>query len=172
MAKKDVLSQEDELQALRNRVADLEREKEANSSEKYLKEIQDLRKSQTQGLNNVTIKPIQSDKHISLWHVSGHNIGKRVGPIHHASAEETFLSFAKVGIKLSMTRPTEEFIENYKKSKEYKDFEAKEIKRRDTKNRSKKESQIEKLTQAIAKSQGVDPNTLNSIKQQHEVGVY
>ena len=167
MAKKDVLEQ-NELELLRNRVAQLEAEKE-NGSDRYLKEIQDLKKSQTQGMNNVVIKPIQGDKHVSLWHVSGHNIGKKVGPIHPASAEDTFIAFASAGIKLSMRKPTEEFIENYKKSKEYKDFEAKEIKRREQKNRSKKESQIEKLTAAIAKSQGIDPKKLNSIKDEHEV---
>lgn len=169
MAKKDILEQ-NELELLRNRVAQLEAEKE-NGSDRYLKEIQDLKKSQTQGMNNVVIKPIQGDKHISLWHVSGHNIGKKVGPIHPSSAEDTFIAFSNAGIKLSMRKPTEEFIEEYKKSKEYKDSEVKEIKRRSAKERSKKESQIEKLTAAIAKSQGIDPSKLNSIKDRSEVGV-
>lgn len=171
MAKKDILEQ-NELELLRNRVAQLEAEKANDQgTDRYLREIQDLKKSQTQGMNNVVIKPIQGDKHISLWHVSGHNIGKKVGPIHPGSAEDTFIAFSQAGIKLSMRKPTEEFIEEYKKSKEYKDAEAKEIKRRASKDRSRKESQIEKLTAAIAKSQGIDPSKLNSIKDRAEVGV-
>lgn len=164
---------EQELETLRQRVAELEQEKEisGNSSDRYLKEIQDLKKNQTSGLNNVNIKPIQGDKHISLWHVSGHNVGKRVGPIHHASAEDTFISFANAGIKLSMHRPSQEFIDKYKLSKEYKDAETKEIKRRTTKNRSRAASQIEKLTEAIAQSQGINPSEVNRIKDQSEVRV-
>lgn len=170
---KNQLSEQDELTALRNRVAELEKDKEfqADSSDRYLKEIQDLKKASSASLNNVSIKSIQGDKHISLWHVSGHNIGKRIGPVHPAAAEEIFINFSKIGVKVSMNRPTQEFIDSYKKTKEYKDFESAEIKRRSVKNRSKKESEIERLTQAIAKSQGISVKEVNQIKQQHEVGV-
>lgn len=164
------VNQEDELLKLQNRIAELEAEKESNSSSRYLKEIQDLKKAQTQGLNNIQFKPIH-EKLISLWHVSGHNIGKRVGPIHPGGAEDVFMQFATVGIKLSMTKPTEEEIALYKKSKEYKDAEAKEIKRRAAKNRSRGQSQIEKLTEAIANSQGIKPSEVNRIKDQAEVGI-
>lgn len=169
MAKNTVVSQEDELLKVQNRIKELEDEKAVNSNSQYLKEIQDLQKAQTQGNSNISIKPIQGDKHISMWHVSGHNIGKRVGPIHPGGAQDIFLQFEKAGIRLSLTKPTPELIETYKKTKEYKDAEAKEIKRRAAKNRSNSESQIEKLTQAIAKSQGIRPEDVNRIKDQSEV---
>lgn len=170
MSKQERISQEEELIALRAKVEQLEREKESNSSDKYLKEIQDLKKAQQQGVDNIKFKPIH-EKLISLWHVSGHNIGKRVGPIHPGGAEDVFLQFSSVGIKLSMTKPTEAEIEAYKKTKEYKAAEEKEIKRRAAKNRSRGSNQIEKLTEAIAKSQGIRMDQVNRIKSQEEVGI-
>lgn len=165
------LTAEQELELLRSRVNELETERELtrNSSDRYLKEIQDLKKSVTAGNSNISIKAI-GDKHISLWHVSGHNIGKRIGPIHPSAAEDTFIMFANAGIKISLNKPTEDFIENYKKTKEYKEFALKEETRREGKNRSKKASQIEKLTEAIAKQHGVNVKEF-AIKERHEVGV-
>ncbi len=162
---------QEELDALRAKVAELEAKESSSSDEKYFREIQALKNAKNKGVGNVEMKTIQDHKRISLWHVSGHNIGKRVGPIHPASAEDTFTAFANVGIKLSLNKPTEEFIESYKQGKEYKEAETKEIKRRATKNRSRKESEVEKLTQAISKMTGIASTEVNRIKDESEVKV-
>jgi hypothetical protein len=165
------IDEQAELEALRARVASLEEEKASGSDDKYFREIQALKNAKNKGVGNVEMKIIQDHKRISLWHISGHNIGKRVGPIHPASAEDTFTMFAHVGIKLSLNKPTEEQIEKYKESAEYKKAEAAEIKRRAGKNKSRKESEVERLTQAIAQMNGVRPSEVNRIKDESEVKV-
>lgn len=156
-----------ELSRLRQRVADLETEKLAQSDSEhgsYMKEMENLRKAKGKGLNEIQVKEI-SPKTVSLWHISGHNIGKRVGPINAELAEETFLRFSFFKIRLSLSRPSEEFIAKYKQTPEYKAFAAAEVKRRAGKSFSRKESEVEKLTNAIATMQGVKPDQLNQIAQ-------
>lgn len=165
------IDEQAELEALRAKVESLEEEKASVSDEKYFREIQALKNAKNNGVGNVVIKAIQDHKRISLWHISGHNIGKRVGPIHPASAEDTFTMFAQAGIKLSLNKPTEDFITKYKETKEYKDAEAKEIKRRAGKNKSRKHSEVDKLTQAIAQMSGIKPADVNRIKDESEVKV-
>lgn len=169
MAKKnEMVDSNEELLALRAKVAQLEAEKEQGTNDAYFKEIQQLRKNQTASLNEIKVKDI-AERHVSLWHVSGHNIGKRVGPVHHSSAEDTFIMFEKAGIKLSLKKPTEEFIENYKQTAEYKAAAKKEELRRSRKNNSRKESEVEKLTQAIGKMTGLNKDQIVSIKSKDEV---
>ena len=164
----------EELLALKNRVAQLEQEKRdaealAGAQEgTYVKEMEGLRKAKAQGLNEIKVKEI-FPKTVSLWHVSGHNVGKRVGPIDANNAEETFLRFAFFKIKLSMSRPTEEWLARYKKTDEYLEAEKAEIKRRNRKQGSTKESAIDKLIKLQAKQMGVKPEDLVDIRDQHEV---
>lgn len=167
MAKR--IEQQEELEALRLKVESLERDREASDDSRYFREIQSLKTARNNNVGAIQIKTIQDHKRISLWHVSGHNIGKRVGPIHPASAEDTYTMFAGAGIKLSLNKPTQEEIEVYKNTKEYKLAEAKEIKRRLAKNKSRKESEINKLTQAISQMAGVKIS--NAIKDESEVKV-
>jgi hypothetical protein len=75
--------------------------------------------------------------------------------------------FEKAGIKLSLKKPSEEFIESYKQTAEYKASAKKEEARRERKNGSRKESEVEKLTKAVAKMAG--GKIENSIKSQDEV---
>jgi hypothetical protein len=174
MAKKSnvvTTTAEDELNLLRARIAELEEEKSQRQDDtdgRYLREMQSLKKSQATGLNTIQQKDIQDYKAVCLWHVSGHNVGKRVGPLHPANAEDTFMMFAGKGIKLSMQKPTLEFIEAYKKTDEYKKAAEIEAKRRAAKDRSRKESEVEKLTQAIGKMTG--KLVVNEIKNPQEVG--
>lgn len=164
----------EELLALRNRVAQLEQEKKeqaeaAGQAEgSYLKEMEGLRKAKAQGLNEIKIKEI-APKTVSLWHVSGHNVGKRVGPIDANNAEETFLRFSFFNIRLSMTKPTEEWIEKYKQTPEYKSAAETERKRRERKAGTTKTSEIDKLIKLQAKQLGVDPDTLVSLKSPEDV---
>lgn len=170
MAKKEILTEAEELQALRAKVEQLELDKQnqAEVGDRYLREMQQIRNTKNQGINNVTIKPMP-DSSLKLWHISGHNVGKMVGPIHSELAERTMLDFAAVGIKLSINRPTQEFIDAYKKTSEYKASADKEENRRALKNKSRKDSEVEKLAKAIGVLTGVEEK--NRIKAQHEVGV-
>lgn len=155
---------EEELVSLRAKVAQLESEKEQNADGSYLRELQAMKGKANQGLNTIPVKEIFDVKFISLWHVSGHNIGKRVGPIHPAAAEDTFLMFQKAGIRLSTQRPTEEFVEKYKTTAEYKAAAEKERVRRAGKDKTKKSSEVDKLIAAMAKQQGILPEDVVKIK--------
>lgn len=160
----------DELIALRNRVAQLEqtnRDLEEGQGA-YAQEMAKLKSQAGKGLNEITYKEIAPPS-VSLYHVSGHNVGKRVGPIHPDNAEETFLRFAFFGIKLSLTKPSEAFLEAYKKTPEYIKASEKEVKRRAGKNKTNKESEVSRLTEAIARMQGVPASEINRIKNPNEV---
>ncbi len=149
-----------ELELLRAENARLK--SDADSGNRYLKEIQELKRKKGKGLNEIQTKEIFDVKYISLWHISGHNVGKRVGPIHPDLAEDTFIMFSNKGIKLSIHKPTESFIEEYKNTQEYKDAAEKERLRRKGKAESFKDKTIEKMTKAFAKAQGLDPSAMES----------
>lgn len=163
-----------ELEALRNRVAELEQQKKdaelaaGETLGSYVKEMDGLRKAKSKGLNEIKVKE-NFPEYVSLWHVSGHNVGKRVGPIDANNAEYTFLVFAFFKIRLSMTKPTEDWIERYKQTEEYKISANKEADRRARKAGTAKESEVEKLTRAIAKMQGIDPDKVNALLPQDQV---
>lgn len=164
---------EESNEALKARIAELEAEKRQRESvdvvdDNYIQEIERLRRKSKTGLNEIKYKEIAPEM-VKLWHVSGHNVGKLVGPIILEQAEETFLRFRKSGIRLSSVKPSEEWIERYKQTEEYKNAAAIEAKRRAGKSKTNKESQVEKLTAAIAKSQGVDPSKLNSLADEGSV---
>ena len=161
---------------LRAKVAQLEKEKSdrlnselLNTDENaFIKELEVLRRKSKTGLNEIKYKEIMPEM-IKLWHVSGHNVGKMVGPIVLEQAEETFLRFRKFGVRLSATKPTPEWIEQYKKTAEYKKAAEIETKRREGKQKTRKESEVEKLTQAIAKMEGIAIDKVNSIKSEGDV---
>lgn len=168
----------DELLALRNRVAELEAEKKLAEEQAtqadgtYVKELESLRKAKSQGLNEIKVKEI-APKTVSLWHVSGHNVGKRVGPIDANNAEETFLRFAFFKIRLSMTKPTEEWIAKYKQTEEYKISAKLEAERRARKAGTAKETAMDKLIKLQARQLGIDPKELSMeiLPQDHVKGL-
>jgi FtsZ-binding cell division protein ZapB len=161
-----------ELELLRNKVAELE-EKNAVLAQKTQKsiggELEDIRKASRKNRNDsttITYKEIRDYVPLKLYHVSGINFGKVVGPIHPDAGEETFMRFAHKGIMLSIKKPTEAEILEYRKSDEYKKAEAKEVKRRLQRTRSRKESEVDKLTKAIETMSGT--KVVNSIKAKDE----
>lgn len=152
-----------ELLELRAKVAALEAEKEdreKSDENSYIKEIEFLRRKSKTGLNEIKFKEIAPET-ISLWHVSGHNVGKRVGPVMFEQGEETYLRFRLVGIKLSVQKPSEEWIAKYKQTPEYKKAAEAEIKRRSGKDSSRKGSEVDKLTKAIATMTGIAADKVN-----------
>lgn len=165
---------QDELIALRQKVADLEQQKKdaelaaGETLGSYVKEMDGLRKAKSKGLNEIKVKE-NFPEYVSLWHVSGHNVGKRVGPIDANNAEYTFLVFAFYKIRLSLTKPTEEWIGRYKQTQEYIVSAENEKKRRERKAGTKKSSEVDRLIKLQAMQLGVDPETMVSIRPQEAV---
>jgi len=168
--------EQNELEALRAKVAQLEEEKKereerelASGNSNLVKELQEIRKNNKSGAGKITYKDIHDHVNIPLYHTNGLHIGKVVGPIHPGNAEDVYLRFQAIGVRLSIYKPTAEQIERHKQSKEYKEALAKFERKRKLKNKSKKESEVERLTQEIAKLTGVPANRINKIKSPEEI---
>lgn len=166
---------EDELVALRAKVAQLEAEKaeaaKNNSSVEniYVDEILKM-KEKGRSAGEIKYKDIHDHKNVPLFHVNGLRIGKMVGPIHPGNVEDVFMTFKKAGIILSIRKPSEEQIAVYKATPEFKKLEDAFLKKREAKNRSKKTSEVERLTKLISQLSGIPADKLNDIKQPDEVG--
>lgn len=166
---------DNELELLRNKIAELEAKNkqlsEQNSTEevssKYIKEMEAIRARGNASQSNITYKDIQGYKAVYLYHINGYNIGKRIGPLHPSNAEYAFNEFARLGIKLSINKPTDEEITKYKLSSEYLAYEKEFLKKQKADMRSIKADSIEKLTEQISKLAGTV--VVNRIKEQHEV---
>ena len=166
---------ENELELLRKNIAALEAENkrlsEQNSSEevssKYIKEMEAIRSRGNASQSNISYKDIQGYKAVYLYHISGYNIGKRLGPLHPSNAEYAFNEFARIGTKLSINKPTDEEIAKYKLTNEYLALEKEFLHKQKANMRSVKADSIEKLTEQISKLAGTV--VVNRIKDQHEV---
>lgn len=171
-------SQANELEALRAKVELLEQEKldrekeilaQGNGSGSYIKELQEIRKKNNKGAGHIRYKDVHDHVNIPLYHTNGIQIGKVVGPIHPGNAEDVYLRFEAIGIRLSIYKPTKEQVERYKASDEFKKLWEAFDRKRKTKARSKKESEVERLTKEIAKMTGVSADKVNRIKAPDEV---
>lgn len=178
MTKKTI---QEENVALKNRIAELEAQKEtqrvppsfgqAESPEhRYSKEVQGLKKiSNKNKPDAIFYKEVDDHKNIRLWHTNGLRVGKMVGPLHPDNALYTLDEFFKMGILLSVTRPTDEQVAIYKTTDEYKKLRTSFDNDRQKRLKSKKESEIEKLTKTIAESMGVKPSEVNKMLSPDEV---
>lgn len=166
---------QEENAALKNRIAMLEEEKSIHqvgpsfgrtesAEHRYSKEVQGLKKlSHKSKPDTIYYKEVDDHKNIKLWHTNGLRIGKAVGPLHPDNAVFALDEFFKNGILLSVTRPTEEQVSEYKKSEEYAKFRTAFDSDRKKRLQSRKESEVEKLTKAIATSMGVKPSEVNKL---------
>lgn len=160
------------------RIAELEqekaeREKSAPRDERpYIDELTKIkeRKDKAMQVGGITYKDIHDHKNIPLYHTNGLQIGKVVGPIHPGNSDDVFMLFKKAGIILSIDKPTNEAITRYKATAEFKKLEEGFNKRRTQKMKSKKDSEIDRLTKIIAVQAGVRAEDLNQIKRPEEVG--
>ena len=165
---KDVSAGEQELQSLRSRLAEIEtRNKMLEEQAKipridHLGEMRQMREQGKNDANVIKYKDIHDHRNIRLWHTNGREVGRSVGPIHPANAEETFQRFATKGVILSISRPSQESIDRYKSTEEYKSLMRIEEARRESKKTMSRENSVDKLTAAIAKLAGVPIE--NSIK--------
>lgn len=157
-----------ELQELREKVARLQAEKEANSGFRpnVQAEIAKIRQTGKKTADKIVLKENNDHKNISLWVRKGVNYGKRVGPLHPDNAESTLLKFAEKGMTLSVERPTDQEVKDYKETEEYKTDKAKVDKIRALKNKSKKPDQIDRLTEQMSRLTG---QIGSSIMPQHQV---
>lgn len=180
MAKKisalvEAVVNENEVELLRQKVIDLERQNQEISQQQsmegissaYVKEMESIRARGNQSVSQIQYRDIQGYKAIYLYHTNGYRIGKRIGPLHPANAEYAMSEFGKKGIRLSINMPTMAQVEAYKQTKEYKDLETEFLLERKAADKSKRADNIEKLTEQISKLAGVV--VVNKIKEQHEV---
>lgn len=169
------MTKDEELQALRNRVKELELKDAENKSEfdpgrHFYKELEAIKKKGKSAADHIQYKDILDYTPITLYHTNGLRIGKEMKNLHPSNAEYTFKAFDRIGIRLSMRKPTMEEVERYKETDEYKklrsvhDIELSRFKK------STKASEIDKLTEAISKMAGIKPENLNKIKPKEEVG--
>lgn len=169
------VSNENEVELLRQKVADLERQNQEFSQQQsmegisstYIKEMENIRARGNQSVSQIQYRDIQGYKAVYLYHTNGYRIGKRLGPFHPSNAEFAMSEFGKKGIRLSINAPTTEQVEAYKKTKEYLDLQAAFQIEEKAAIRSRRPDQIEKLTEQISKLAGVV--VVNTIKDKHEV---
>lgn len=168
------MTKDDELQALRNRVKELELKDSQNKSEldpgrHFYKELEAIKKKGNQGADHITYKDILDYTPITLYHTNGLRIGKEMRNLHPSNAEYTFKAFDRIGIRLSMRKPTMEEIERYKETDEYKKLRETHDKELSRRKKSTKASEVDKLTEAIAKMAGMKASELNKIEATEEV---
>ena len=163
-----------ELEALRAKIASLEIENKKLSDQSQralggeLGNIQrQARRSTKGGTGAINYKETLDYVPMTLYHANGVNIGKFVGPMHPGSAEDTYMRFALKGTILSVKKPTDAEVEAYKQTAEYQDLISKELKRRQARIKTVKESSIDRLTKEIEKLSG--KKIVNSIKKQEDV---
>ena len=162
----------EELSALRKKVSELESNQSNKNSNTdpgrtFFSELEAIKRKGKNSSGEIKYKEIDDHKNIPLWRKDG----KMIGPIHPANAERTFKDFFNLGILLSVTKPTEKEIEEYKKTDEYIKWKEKQDKLNEQNRKSLKGNAIEKMTEQIAKIVGVKTSEVNKLKRPEEVGV-
>jgi len=153
--KQDLEIKENEKEALLARIAELEAEKKSRdevsriSPVNHLEEMRQMRMHGQDESGSIKYKDIHDHRNIRLWHTTGREVGRCLGPIHPANAEQTFERFYAKGIVLSIRRPSDEQVALYKETSQYKALMVKEEARREAKKTLSKENSIDKLTKAI-----------------------
>lgn len=166
MKKQQSLEQENRI--LREKLA--EQEKLHAETNKILggelsQEMKKIRQKGKSTANSIVVKEFSDHRNVSLWTKDG----KRIGPLHPENAVQTLNRFADIGIFLTSDRPTQEQIDAYMQTTEYKLRVKKEKERRETKNRSRRSGQLERLSAEIAKMAGTNVEAINHILKAHEV---
>lgn len=132
---------------------------------RYMNELLEIQKVGRVDTNKIQLKEIVDHKNISLWT----RLGKRVGPLHPHNAEQTFKRFWSLGIQLTVKRPTQKQIDSYMRTKEYKEWKAKQDLDRKRKIKTKSKTEIEKLVKSIALMSGKSADEINKVFDAHEV---
>jgi len=171
--KVDLNTIQEENEKLNNRIAELEKEKadrikdptfgkEETAESRYSRELQRIQaKSAKSKPDTIYYKEVDDHKPLFLYHLNGLRVGKKVGPLHPDNAVNTFNTFAKMGVILSLDMPTPEALEKYKATDEYIKARANFDRERKARLRSRKPSEIAQLTDAIANMTGQKPSEVN-----------
>lgn len=147
---------------LESRIAQLEaenialRQKEVPQQvqDGLLKELDELNRRSINTSGRLTVKEIDDHKNIALYHTNGHQVGKKMGPMHPSNARVEMERSARRGLRLSVIKPTEEFIAAYKKTPEWIKLEEAFQKDRAKKLKSKTPAGIDRIVTAIEKMSG------------------
>ena len=164
--------QNEEMEMLKKKIADLESKQSSlsqntDNGRNFFNEVEKIRRTKQSSAGEIPYKDVHDHKNISLWRKDG----KRIGPLHPANAEATLKRFWESGIILTVDKPTEEQISEYKKTDEYKRYQAQVDKDNENARKSLKNSSMEKLTEQIASIVGTKVSELNKIKSPSEVGI-
>lgn len=174
LKEKNMSDKDNELQALRNRIAELEKKDAERGQTKGFSAFNEIEKIRSKGKStseHLQYKDVKNYSPVYMYDTNGIDIGRVRGPWHPTNAERAFQDFFKIGIILSINRPSEDQIAEYMKTKEYKDLKAKHDKKSALKNKSRKESEVEKLTKAVSELSGIAIDKVNKIKSPEEVGL-
>jgi hypothetical protein len=157
-----------------NRIAELEAKIAALEAKASVRdpseEIRSVRNKNRGDSGGLTYKHFTDHKKVVLWHTNGIHIGKKVGPLHPDSLENTFDRFKAKGVILSPNQPTAEQVSAYMKTEEYKGLEKKlrTTKAMRFKGPETKED-IKRLTDAMVRIAGMNPKDVVSLKPQEAV---
>lgn len=175
MAKEENLKDK-ELEMLRARVKELEEKDQKNKSEsdpgrQFYKELEEIKRKGKKGPDHITYKEILDYTPVHLWHKNGLRIGKYMGGHQPANVERIFRDFERIGIIISIHKPTAEEIERYQQGEEYKKLRATHDKELARRQKSLKSSEVDRLTEAISKMAGVKPQEVTKgLKTAEEAG--
>jgi hypothetical protein len=160
------LQQENE--SLRAKLAEQETIREtatAGYTKTLQSEINKIRNRGKSTVNTIVVKESHDHKNISLWTAEG----ERLGPFHPDNAEKLFTDLTAAGVRVSADKPTQEQIDEYKKTDEYKRKKDAFDKKRAIKDKSRKAGAIERLAEKIAAMTGQQSEAINKILKPSEV---
>ncbi len=162
------LATEQENIILKQKIADLEASQSSFQNalgDGLANEMKKIRQKGKASANSLTVTEKHDHKNISLWT----RYGKRIGPMHPDNAIQTLNRFADIGIRLVVDKPTQEQMEKYCATPEYKEFIRKQNERIAVKQKSRRSGQMEKLATEIARMSGTTVDAINHILKAHEV---
>jgi hypothetical protein len=125
---------------------------------KYMQDMAFFDKQKV-GAGKIQVKEITDHKNISLWTPWG----KRIGPLHPHNARHTYMKFRKLGRVLYVQKPTEDQIQAYYKTPEYKAWKIKEDENRARKRKSRGKGELDKILDAMVKITGQTKGDLQGI---------
>lgn len=156
----------EELQALRNKVAELEARVQVKSDP--FEEIRKAKLKGSKGSDQISVRHFTDHKKVSLYHTNGYHIGKKVGPLHPGLLEQTFEEFKAKGIILSVNSPTPEEVSIYKNSAEYKKLEARQRELKPSRYRGETKDDVKRIAEAMTKIAGIQGSEV-TIRPQEQV---
>lgn len=130
-----------------------------NSLAKHMTKIQKLRKKGRVESSKIQVKMNVDHYNVSLWTKDG----KRIGPLHPHNAVRTLERFQELGVELEVDQPTQDQIEAYKQTDEYKQKMEEHLRKREIKEQSRGKKQMDRICNEIAKMSGQTVEAITNI---------